>query len=42
MLTVFDNLRYLKVFSTMGVDAYLYKTSSTEELLATIDVASRA
>ena len=41
VLTMFDNLRYLKALSKMGIDAYLHKTSSTEELLATIEVASR-
>ncbi len=41
VLTMFDNLRYLKALSQLGIDAYLHKTSSTEELLATIDAASR-
>jgi DNA-binding NarL/FixJ family response regulator len=36
-----DNLRYLQALSKLGIDAYLHKTSSTEELLATIDAASR-
>ncbi len=40
VLTMFDNLRYLKALSKMGIDAYIHKTSSTEELLATIDAAS--
>jgi DNA-binding NarL/FixJ family response regulator len=41
VLTMFDNLRYLKALSKMGIDAYIHKSSSSEELLATIDVASR-
>jgi DNA-binding NarL/FixJ family response regulator len=41
VLTMFDNLRYLQALSKLGIDAYLHKTSSTEELLATIDAASR-
>jgi DNA-binding NarL/FixJ family response regulator len=41
VLTMFDNLRYLKALAGMGIDAYLHKTSSTEELLAAIEAASR-
>jgi DNA-binding NarL/FixJ family response regulator len=41
VLTMFDNLHYLKALSGMGIDAYLHKSSSTEELLATIDAVSR-
>jgi DNA-binding NarL/FixJ family response regulator len=41
VLTMFDNLRYLKALSKMGIDAYIHKSSSSEELLSTIDVASR-
>src|SRR5215213_4259560 len=41
VLTMFDNLRYLKALSRLGIDAYLHKTSSIEELLATIDAVSR-
>src|SRR5215204_4704594 len=41
VLTMFDNLRYLKALSKLGIDAYLHKSSSSEELLATIDAASR-
>src|SRR5215213_4463926 len=41
VLTMFDNLHYLKALSRLGIDAYLHKTSSIEELLATIDAASR-
>jgi DNA-binding NarL/FixJ family response regulator len=41
VLTMFDNLHYLKALSGMGIDAYLHKTSSSEELIATIDTVSR-
>src|SRR5215208_3651420 len=41
VLTIFDNLRYLKALSKMGINAYIHKSSSSEELLATIDAASR-
>jgi DNA-binding NarL/FixJ family response regulator len=41
VLTMFDNLRYLQALSKLGIDAYLHKTSSTEELLATVEAASR-
>ena len=37
VLTMIDNLHYLKALSRLGIDAYLQKTSSTEELLSTID-----
>ena len=40
VLTLWDNLRYLQAISKMGIDAYLHKTSSAEELLATIDAAT--
>jgi DNA-binding NarL/FixJ family response regulator len=38
---MFDNLRYLKALSKLGIDAYLHKSSSSEELIATIDATSR-
>jgi DNA-binding NarL/FixJ family response regulator len=41
VLTMFDNLHYLRALSTMGIDAYLHKTSSSQELIATIEAASR-
>jgi DNA-binding NarL/FixJ family response regulator len=41
VLTMFDNLHYLKALSKMGIDAYLHKTSSSEDLIATIEAASR-
>jgi DNA-binding NarL/FixJ family response regulator len=39
VLTLWDNLRYLQAISKMGIDAYLHKSSSAEELLATIGAA---
>ena len=36
VLTLWDNLRYLQAISKMGIDAYLHKTSSADELLATL------
>jgi DNA-binding NarL/FixJ family response regulator len=39
VLTMFDNLRYLQAISKMGIDAYLHKSSSAEELLAAINTA---
>jgi DNA-binding NarL/FixJ family response regulator len=41
VLTMFDDLRFLKALSKMGIDAYIHKSSSSEELLATIAAASR-
>ena len=41
VLTMFENLRYLKALSKLGIDAYVHKSSSSEELLATIDALSR-
>jgi DNA-binding NarL/FixJ family response regulator len=41
VLTMIDNLHFLKALSRLGIDAYLHKTSSTEELLSTIDTLSR-
>jgi len=41
VLTMFDNLHYLKALAKMGIHAYVHKTSSSEELLATIDALSR-
>jgi DNA-binding NarL/FixJ family response regulator len=42
VLTMFDNLRYRQALSKIGIDVYLHKTSSIEELLATIDAGSCA
>ena len=41
VLTMFDNLHYLKAISKLGIDAYIHKTSSSEELIATIEAVSR-
>jgi DNA-binding NarL/FixJ family response regulator len=41
VLTVFDNLRYLKALSGLGIDAYIHKSSSAEELLVTIEALMR-
>src|SRR5215213_5040237 len=41
VLTMHDNLHYLKALSKLGIDAYIHKTSSSSELLATIDAVSR-
>src|SRR5215207_9894137 len=40
VLTMQESLHYLKALSRMGIDAYLHKTSSKEELMATIDALS--
>jgi DNA-binding NarL/FixJ family response regulator len=39
VLTMFDNLHYLRALSKLEIDAYLHKSSSTAEL-ATIDALS--
>ena len=36
VLTLWDNLRYVQAISKMGIDAYLHKSSSAEELVATL------
>ncbi len=36
VLTMSENLRYLQALSKFGIDAYIHKTSSSEELLAII------
>jgi DNA-binding NarL/FixJ family response regulator len=41
VLTMLDNLHYLQALSKLGIDAYLHKTSSSEELIATIETLSR-
>jgi DNA-binding NarL/FixJ family response regulator len=41
VLTMFDNLHYLKALSKLEINAYIHKTSSSEELLATIGVLGR-
>ena len=41
VLTMSENLRYLQALSKFGIDAYIHKSSSSEELLATIEADSR-
>ncbi len=41
VLTLWDNLRYVQAISKMGIDAYLHKSSSTEELVATLGAITR-
>jgi DNA-binding NarL/FixJ family response regulator len=41
VLTIFDNLRYVQALSGLGIDAYIHKSSSADELLATIDALTR-
>ena len=41
VLTMFDNLHYLKALSKMGIDAYVHKSSTLEEVIATIDALGR-
>ncbi len=41
ILTMLDNIHYLKALSQLGVVAYLHKSSSSADLLATIDALSR-
>ena len=41
VLTMFDNLHYLKALSKLGIDAYLHKSSSAQDLIATIYATSR-
>ncbi len=40
VLTLWDNLRYVQAISRMGIDAYLHKSSSAEELVATVDAVT--
>ncbi len=40
VLTMFDNLHYLKALSKLGIDAYVHKSSSSEELIAIISTLS--
>jgi DNA-binding NarL/FixJ family response regulator len=41
VLTMFDNLHHVRVLSRLGIDAYVHKSSSVEELLATVSALSR-
>ena len=36
VLTLWDNLRYVRAVSRMGIDALMHKSSSAEELVATL------
>ena len=40
VLTLWDNLRYMQAVSKMAVDALMHKSSSAEELVATIGAVS--
>jgi DNA-binding NarL/FixJ family response regulator len=40
VLTLFDNLRYMQAIAGMGIDAILHKSSSAEELVATLGTLS--
>ncbi len=39
VLTLWDNLRYVQAIAKMGIDAYNHKSSSTDELVATLTAA---
>jgi DNA-binding NarL/FixJ family response regulator len=41
VLTMFDNLHYVRALSRLGIDAYVHKSSSVEALLATVSALSR-
>ena len=41
VLTLFDNLRYLQAIAGMGIAAVLHKSSTAEELIATLGTLSR-
>jgi DNA-binding NarL/FixJ family response regulator len=41
VLTIFDNLRYVKALSRLGIDAYIHKSSSEQELVATVEALAR-
>jgi DNA-binding NarL/FixJ family response regulator len=41
VLTIFDSLRYVQALSKLGIDAYIHKSSSEEELVATIEALAR-
>jgi DNA-binding NarL/FixJ family response regulator len=40
VLTLWDNLRYVQAISAMAIDAMMHKSSSADELLATIGAVS--
>ncbi len=41
VLTLFANLRYMQAVAGMGINAILHKSSSAEELIATVGLLSR-
>ena len=41
VLTLWDNLRYVQTIAKMGIDAYLHKSSSADELVATLGAVTR-
>jgi DNA-binding NarL/FixJ family response regulator len=41
VLTIFDNLRYVQALSKLGIDAYIHKTSTAQELVATMEALMR-
>jgi DNA-binding NarL/FixJ family response regulator len=41
VLTMSENLRYLQALSKFGIDAYIHKSTSAEELVATLEAKSR-
>ena len=41
VLTMFDNPHHLKALSKLGIDAYVHKSSSSQDLIATINSISR-
>jgi DNA-binding NarL/FixJ family response regulator len=41
VLTMFDNLHYVRALSRLGIDAYVHKSSSVDELVATVSALSR-
>jgi DNA-binding NarL/FixJ family response regulator len=41
VLTLWDNLRYVQAVSKMAIDALMHKSSSAEELIATVNAVSR-
>jgi DNA-binding NarL/FixJ family response regulator len=41
VLTMFDSFPFLKALSEMGIDAYVHKSSTTNELRATIEAIAR-
>jgi DNA-binding NarL/FixJ family response regulator len=37
VLSMFDSLHYLKALSRMGIDAYIHKSATSEDLIATVE-----